>query len=370
MAGWLMLELTNSPFMVGLVAAIRTAGMGLGPFFGTVVDRFNRKHVLLVIRAGGSIITLIMLALHYTSLLEVWHIFIMVLLLGGIRALNFTANNAVAPDTVDKHNLTSAIGLLFVGLMSMTIIGPLVGGYLLEQIGIAACFIALAVAYLFACVSLFPIRLPSRKRITSRESVWKSLADGLGYIMNDKSILAALILAAVANIFVTPVVASLMPVFAREELNVGASGLGWLVAANGIGGLIGSVIVSSLGGFKYKGWLQIISLVLWPAFLGFFAIPRLLLVNMGFLVGVGIFQGMFFALNELVLLMWSSEEARGRVMGVRAFCIVMGLLGGILLGSGASFWGASTTIVVSAVSCIVTTVLVALWASQLRRRTI
>ena len=365
--GWLILELTDSPFMVGLVAAIRMIGMGFGPFFGTIVDRFDRRRVLMIVRVAASSLTLVMAVLHYTSLLEVWHIFVVYLCLGIIRAFNFTANNAIAPDTVGSRNLTSAIGMLFVGLMTMSMVGPLIGGYLLEKVGAGACFIALSISYLSACLLLFPLQLAPKRTPVSRESVLKSMKDGFVYMMNDRAIFITILLAALANISVAPIISSIMPVFAREILHVGASGLGWLVAAYGLGGLVGSVITSSLGEFKYKGWLQISTLIAWSIFMAVFANLHLFSISLVVLVVAGISRAIFFSLNELLLLIFSSEEARGRVMGIRALCIVMGLLGSILLGSGAGLWGAGTIILISALSCLFVTVLIALWASRLRR---
>lgn len=366
--GWLVLEMTDSPAMVGLVAACRFVGMGLGPFFGVLADRFDRRRILIITRAGSSIYALALVALYYTSLLEVWHIFLLVLLGGLIRVSGFTAQQAVLPDTVEGHNLTSAVAMMMVGISATMMVGPLMGGYLYEQIGAGGVFAVIAAAYLFSCLLLFPLHLLTRERPADQESVWKSLIGGIRYITNDRALFALIVLSAVANLYVFPVVVSMMPVFAREVLHVGASDLGWLFAAEGLGGLIGALVLSSLGRFRHKGWLIIVALIVWSAFLMVFAGSRLFPVSLALLVSVGIARVLTFGVIQLLLLTWTAEEVRARVMGVRMFAVVTAPVGSIFLGFGADLWGITTAIMVSASACILTAIAVAFWAPQLHRR--
>jgi MFS family permease len=340
----------------------------LGPFFGTLIDRSDRRHILIVTRVIASAFAITLVALYYTSLLEVWHIFVLALFGGIIFAFSYTAFQAVLPDTVENRNLSNAVGMQMFGLSTTLIIGPAIGGYLYEQIGPGGCFAVIAAAYLFSCLLILPLRLADKERPAYQESVWKSLVGGIHYIVKDRSISALIVLAAIANLFVWPCVVSIMPVFARDVLHLEASGLGWLSTAVGLGGLIGALVASSLERFKHKGRLNIIALVAWSAFLVAFSSSRSFPISLTLLVGVGVFQMLTFAIIQLLLLSWTAGGVRGRVMGVRSFAVVMAPVGSIFLGFGADLWEVATAIMISASACILVTILTAFWAPELRQR--
>ncbi|MBA7716067.1 Enterobactin exporter EntS [subsurface metagenome] len=342
--------------------------MGLGPFLGVLADRYDRRRILMITRVASGACALALAALYYTSLLEVWHIFVLVLCGGAFRAIDFTTRYAVAPDTVKSHNLTSAVGLLDAGMGITRVAGSLAGGHLFKVIGVGGCFAVMAAFYLFSCLSLLPMHLVTSEKPTHQESVWESVLGGIRYVVNDRAMFALIVLAAIANLFAFPCVLGIMPVFARDVLYVGSDGLGWLLAANGLGRLIGALAISTLGRFRHKGWLLIGAMIAWPAFLGIFASLRLFYVNLALLVSVGIACGIAMVLIQLLLLAWASEEIRGRVSGMRIFAIAMLPLGNILSGAGATLWGASIMIVLNALACILTTMFIAFWAPQLRQR--
>ena len=186
---WLVLELTNSPSLVGLVAACRYIGVALGRFYGVLTDRFDRRRILMVTRVINSAFALAFVALYYTSLLEVWHIFILVSCSGLFRVFGMTSYGSILPDTVESHTLSSAIGMRMVGMNIMTMIGPLIGGYLYEHIEAGGCFAVIAAAYLFSCLLILPLHLAGKEKPVHQESVWESLIDGIHYIVKDKAIL-------------------------------------------------------------------------------------------------------------------------------------------------------------------------------------
>jgi len=169
--GWLVLKLTDSPSLVGLVAACRFVGMLLGPFFGTILDRFDQRRILLTIRATGVIYTITLAALYYTSLLEVWHVFILAICGGIVRGFDQTTSHTIAASTVEKHNLASAVGMLVVGMSTTRMIAPLAGGYLYEQIGAGGCFAVMSAAYLFAFSLFFPMHPVTREKSEYQEPV-------------------------------------------------------------------------------------------------------------------------------------------------------------------------------------------------------
>lgn len=366
--GWLVLELTNSPALVGLAGACRFAGTGLGPFLGAIADRFNRKRILLIVRGAGMGYPLILALLYYFSLLQVWHIFILVFYGSFVMVFNMTTVNALAADVVERRSLTSAVGMIGVGMGITTILGPLVGGYLYAYAGVGGCFLIMAAAYLYSCIALVPMRFKASQKPDYSESVSRTVIVGITYVWNDRSLLTLMIFAAITNFFIFPCTMVLMPVFARDVLDIGTSSLGWLLAAQGLGRLVGAFLTSALGEFRHKGWLLVGLMIVSPILLGSFATTHVFSASVGLIVMVGLSQSVAMVLIQILLLTWSSEEFRGRVMGVRMFVIVFEAAGSLIAGALANLWGIATVMVVNAVACVFTVIFTTVWAPELRQR--
>ncbi len=160
----------------------------------------------------------------------------------------------------------------------------------------------------------------------------------------------------------------LMPVFARDVLNIGTSGLGWLLAAQGLGRFVGAFLTSASGKFKHKRWLLVGLMIASPVVLGIFAITRVFATSIGLIVLVGLSHGVAMALIHVLLLTWSSEEFRGRIMGVRMSVIVFEAIGSLIAGVLANLWGIATVMVVNALACVLAVIFTTVWAPELRQR--
>ncbi len=365
---WLVLELTDSPFLVGLLGACRFASMLLGPYCGTIADRFNRRQILIAAQVMYATGSLIIMTLFLTSQLEVWHLFAFTFVGGLCYTFDFSTRYAAAADIVKRHHLVAAVSLLLVASGSTSILGPLLGGSLLGIIGASGCFALVAASFLLSFLVLLPMKITAPARPTTQESMWESLVAGLRYIKKDRTLLALILLAALINLFIFPYWFTLMPIFARDILHTGASGYGQLMAAIGLGFAVGPLITASLPSSVNKGKLLIAVTFAWPVVLMIFAVSRLFPLSMVLLVFTGIVQGMAITLIQSLLLMWSSEEMRGRVSGARAFAIGTLPLGNLLTGAGASLWGAPTMLLINVSAAILITILVTIWASELLKR--
>lgn len=365
---WLVLELTDSPFLVGLLGACRFASMLLGPYCGTIADRFDRRQILIAAQVMYATGSLIIMTLFLTSQLEVWHLFAFTFVGGLCYTFDFSTRYAAAADIVKRHHLVAAVSLLLVASGSTGILGPLLGGSLLGIIGASGCFALVAASFLLSFLVLLPMKITAPARPTTQESMWESLVAGLRYIKKDRTLLALILLAALINLFIFPYWFTLMPIFARDILHTGASGYGQLMAAIGLGFAVGPLITASLPSSVNKGKLLIAAIFAWPVVLMIFAVSRLFPLSMVLLVFTGIVQGMAITLIQSLLLMWSSEEMRGRVSGARAFAIGTLPLGSLLTGAGASLWGAPTMLLINVSAAILVTILVTIWASELLKR--
>ena len=365
---WLVLELTNSPFLIGLLGTCRFAGMLMGPFCGAIADRFDRRRILLAAQLIYGIASLILMILFLTSQLEVWHLFVFVLVTGLCFSFDFSVRYAVAADIVEGRDLVSAVSLVYVATGSTSMFGPLIGGGLLQTVGAYGCFALVTASFLLSFLVLLRMKITVPARQTINESVWKNLIDGLRYVKNDRSLLAMILMAALANLFVFPYWFTLIPIFARDILHTEAIGFGQLMAAIGLGVTIGSLATGSLPDFLKKGKLLIATVICWPAVLIVFSFSRLFPLSVVLLILAGTAQGMAMALIQSLLLMWSSKEMRGRVSGARTFAIGSLPLGNLLAGVGASLLDAPTVLIINNSVSILATALIAVWAPKLLQR--
>ncbi len=365
---WLVLQMTDSPFLVGLLGTCRFIAMLLGPFCGTVADRFSRRRILITAQAVYAAGAILIMVLFLTATLEVWHLFLFTIVGGICYAFDYSTRHAVAADIVERQHLVTAISLLFVSQGSTAVLGPLLGGSLLEVIGASGCFALISAGFLLSFLALLPMKLKVAQRPVVRESMWRNLAAGIRYIRRDRALLALLLLAALVNLLVFPYWFTLMPVFARDVLHTEASGYGQLMAAVGLGYALGPLISASLPGSMSKGRLLVAVVLAWPSVLLVFAASRLFPLSLVLLFLAGINQGLSMALIQSLLLMWSSEEMRGRVSGARAFAVGTLPLGSLAAGAGAGAWGAPTMLVIDCALAIVLTIIIAVWARVLLTR--
>lgn len=367
-SNWLVLEITNSASSVGLLGALRFVGMLLGPYCGAIADRVNRRKILIAVQSVYGPGALIIMLLFFTNSLEVWHLYIFALIGGTAFTFDFSTRYATAADIVDDKSITTAVSTLLIAVGSTSAIGPLLGGSLLDKIGASGCYALVGGCFLLSFLSLIFMKTKHRPQPKTRESVWQYLTAGLRYVRHDRALLSLMLLAALVNLVVFPYWMTLIPIFARDILMTGVSGYGQLMAAVGLGAIIGSMTTASLPARITKGKILILTILCWPAILIPFALSRLLPLSFVLLVGTGITQGMSMALIQSILLIRSSDEMRGRVSGVRAFAIGTLPLGNFLAGFGTDLWGAPIVLITMSVISILFTGLIVLFTPELRQK--
>ncbi|MDO8568144.1 MAG: MFS transporter [Dehalococcoidales bacterium] len=365
--GWLVLMLTNSPLLVGLLGTCRFISMLLGPLCGTVSDRFDRRSILLTSQAVYVVASLSILLLFVSGLIQTWHLFVFTFVSGICYAFNYSTWYTAAAHIVKNRHIMSAASLLQVANGVTSVVGPLIGGGLLDVIGPTGCFSLITASFLLALVSLLPMKIEMASIANKGQSIWKNLVSGLKYIRGDRVLFSLVFMAAATNLFIFPYSYALIPIFARDILNIGAAGYGELMASAGFGAVMGSLLVGALPSSVNRGKLAIAAFLAWPVSLIFFAYSRLFLLSMGLLILAGIAQGISMTLVQTILLLRSSEEMRGRVSGARALAISTLALGTLLTGWEAGMWGVSVALVIDCVIFAVITLFVAVWASELLR---
>ncbi len=365
--GWLVLQLTNSPFylgLVGLVRAIPTIAFSL--IGGVLADRFDRRRILVVTQSVAGLSSCLLAVLTWTGIVTVWHI----LAIGFVSSVFFAVDNptrqAIVPDLVGKERVTSAVGLNSAAWNGAAIVGPSVAGVLLTIMSAAGLFLINGLSYLAVIVVVITLpHLPQRP--LGRRSAAGQLADGVRYIAASRVVWGLLALIAVPSVLARPYV-QLMPIFARDILDRGSAGYGLLMAASGIGALVGALVTASLGAHRRRGPLLLIVAFALGAALIAFAESSSFALSMCLAAVLGGTSTLMMSLTNSLLQGIVPDDMRGRVLSVYTL-IAGGLmpLGSMVLGSAGAAIGVPLAVTIGGVVTILTTLVIARGIDEVRR---
>ncbi|MDP2953363.1 MAG: MFS transporter, partial [Chloroflexota bacterium] len=250
---WYVYQLTESAFLLGVVTAVQWVPLLLlGPWMGVVADRFDRRRTIIFAQVLMLTVPLAMAYLILSGQIQLWHIIIVVLVSGTGVALDQPARQALLYDQVGREGAMNAQALYRLARHGPLIIGALIAGGLMQQIGPGPAFFAVAATYLVGLALTFLI--PTPPKMSDITSAWKHLLEGLSYIKGNRILLALFGVEIAGDIFGLPF-QMLLPVLARDVLGVGPMGYSVLFAASGVGELGAALAIASLGDFKAKRWL-------------------------------------------------------------------------------------------------------------------
>jgi MFS family permease len=316
--GWFVLEFTDSPLLVAFIYGIRVVPMiFLGAISGVIADRLNRRNILIITRLGFMIVDVVLGFVIATGVIQYSHFILLILVWGVFNTFNNTTNSSFIPDLVGREDTMNAVGLQNVCMTVMGIVGSPIWGLLINGVGVSWCYYFSAVLYGLQAIMFLMMRGVKQPFPQKRESPIRSLVDGLKYVRSVQTLLAANFVAFLWNLLTVPFISGFMSVYARDILDVGAVGLGMLNMAASIGRTVGSLVVTNLGSFKRKGLLLLTSTGIQPVFLLLFSFSRYYPLSLLLMAGAGVAAGLWNATSQTLLLTVSSEEMRGRTMGVR-----------------------------------------------------
>lgn len=337
---WLTLELTNSPLMVGIVAACKMAGYVAGPFMGVVADRMDRRLLLVIAAAVNLVVSAMMLVLFVFSWLELWHIIVLALVSSLTWALDHPTRQAFVPDLVDKETLTNAIALNALAIEITVVVGPALGGLLIPTLGIGGAYGLITGIYVANIAALLLLKDVRHAVPAVHEPAMKSLIGGFRYVWGHQPVLMLLVIACLLNLLAAPYRYAFLPLFARYILDAGATGYGMLTAMAGVGALVAGLWVVSLGNFGRKGRLLVWSALAWPASLVLFALSTSYYLSMALVFVAGLAQAVAWTVIATLILANTAQSMRGRVMGLRTGVVISLPIGNFLAGAAAEHMGA------------------------------
>jgi MFS family permease len=354
--GWLVLQITNSPFLLGLVSMLGTLPVLIvSPIGGALADTLNKRTVVILTQVTAMTLAFILATLVLTKQVQYWQIVILASTLGITMSIDAPTRQSFVVEMVGKKDLLNAIALNSSIFNLARIFGPAFAGLIISAIGIVLCFYINGISYLAVIAGLLLMRgnfSPAKKQ---RAPVIKDIRDGFSYARRDKRIMALITLVAISSIFIMPY-AMLMPVFARDILHVGPRGLGILLSAAGIGALTGTLSLAVFSNYKKKGRFVLVGSIVFTIAAILFSFSNSYNISLLLLLFVG--WGMVTqnaSINSLLQTM-APDHLRGRIMSLYVL-FFMGMMpfGSFQAGLLADHFGAKMALRIGGVivACII-----------------
>ena len=365
--GWLVLELTDSPLMVGVALGLRmTPFLLLGVLAGAIADRVDRRSLLRVVSLGLAVLSGCICLLILLDLLALWHLLLITFVGGCLRAMHQPARQSFAYDIVGPNNLVNGLSYLSLAMRVGGIGGSLAVGFLVGRLGADVAYGVLAASYIGSATTLTFIHPRGPLTLSARQPLWLGMKELGVEIRRNNTLLVLLVLAASVEIlgFSHQV---LLPVLARDVLNVGPEGLGIMNALRSVGGITAILVLSSLGEVRRKGLLYLVVLHIFGVsllLLGFattflFAILAIIAIN-----GMGALSDI---LSQSLVQTVVPNELRGRAMGSWVLAVGLGPAGHLQIGALASALTVSAALMVHGIGLIAVAVGALAFFPKIRR---
>ena len=354
---WLVYRMTGSVVLLGMIGfASQIPVFLLTPIGGTAADRYNRHRILLATQTISMVLAFILAFLTLTGRVEIWHLFVIATGFGLANAFDIPTRQAFAVDMVGKEDLINAIALNSSMFNGARIVGPAIAGILVAAVGEGWCFFGNAVSYIAVLGGLMMMRITPILRAPAGSPL-ANIAEGFGYVVRTKPVLALLLLLGLVSLMGMPY-SVLMPIFAEEILHGDSSTLGFLMGASGSGALMAALVLASRKHvFGLGRWVMLacagfgISLIL-------FSFSRSFWLSAALLVPVGFAMMTQMSSSNTLIQAMIPDELRGRVMAVYSMMFMgMAPLGSLLAGTLAGVIGAPETVALGGVVCVVAAVI-------------
>ncbi|MFH1084901.1 MAG: MFS transporter [Chloroflexota bacterium] len=366
--GWLVYSLTGSALAIGWVTAGSSiARIVFSLYGGALADRLDKRKLLLYTRTGNVTIALTLAILIITGQVRIWHLVAYSALSGVLGSLMMPAQTAMLSHLVAPSQLMNAISLTSVGQGLMGMLGATLAGVAIDVMGVDSVYFFIAGLYVLAIFAVS--HLPSTAKSGTQQSpLWNDLREGVRYLRRAPGVVPLLGVALV-RVLLGWSYRTLMPVYARDVMQMGGTGLGVLSAAPGAGSMVSSFVLATLGNYKAKGKLMLASGAVFGLALVAFANMRWFGAALVFLAVAGVCRNIGMVTNQTLLQMSSDIAHRGRVMSM--YMTIMGLntLGTIPAGALADAYSVQAAIMLYGVLMVL--IYGALWLrrSPLREMT-
>jgi MFS family permease len=370
--GWLVLNLTNSPFWLGLDGFMATAPAFVFTLVGgAFADRIDRRRLLLYTQVVAGIAALALAGLVATHVVNRWMVLGFSFVTGCCMSLASPSYLALTYDLVGREDLANAIALNSTQFQLSRVVGPTLAGIAFRVFGLAGCFFANGLSFIAVVAALWMVRMDRRASsempaVKERSAIWRDIAEGFVYVRNRPRVSSLLLLAAINSLFGAPYF-TLVPIYARDIFHLGATGLALMMGTSGGGAFFGALLVAYLGDFRRKGWFVLGGAILFGICITGFALSSQLMVSLVFLFGVGFALVVSVALTNTLLQKLVTDEMRGRVMSMFILSFMGTIpIGNIAAGTASTHFGPQHTLAVGGLVVTVVATCVSIFNRRLR----
>ena len=299
-----------------------------------LADRVDLRRLLVITQLIVAALAAILATVTALGVVRPWHVLIIAFLTGSSQAFNNPGRQAIFPQLIDRKDLMNAVSLNAMAWQGTRIVAPAGGGILVAVAGSATTFYACAIGYLIFSAIVLTLKVRPLER-QAKGSLMSDMTEGLRYV-GANSLFAFLIGLTFCSSFFGLSLLQIMSVFARDVLDVGPSGLGFLFSAVSVGSVVGLTVASTLGNIERKGLIIIAGAVTYGMFLIFFAFSTTFALSLVLLFIMSIFNQIYIISVQTILQLRVPDELRGRVMGTYTMTFNLGPLGAIQAGALAS----------------------------------
>ena len=337
--GWLVLSLSgDSAFWVGVASGIRGLGhISCSLVGGVLADRRNRRVVILILalfRAGTFSVLAVFIM---NDKVQLWHVLVIVFIQGGTDGMLSPSFNGLIYDTVGPKRLMNGVAYILGAFHISWAIGSVLTGHLVNVNGIGSAYALAAIFCLLSIIPLIKMKV-SNTTEAKKEPVFQNLVRGIKYVAKHRFLRVLLLLSVLVETFGFSYLV-MLPVIAKTILLVGPKGLGYLSSANGIGSIIGTVVIATLGDFKHKWKLLAIGTLCGGISIFLIACSSWYVLSLILAGIIGFFLVVYDATINTLFQTLSEDEMRGRVLGLYGMTWGFTPVGGFVVGSVASTAG-------------------------------
>lgn len=344
--GWLIYELTSSSLQLGIVRGVQALPiLLLSPIAGSTADRYSRKSQVITAQLADLVLYGILALAIFSGAIEAWHVYVTAVLMAAVQTFQQPSRASMISDSVPQQALTNAIGLNAMMFNVARITGPALAGAVIAAWSTGGAYAVQAALYGLATIWTMKLADARRTAKTTRaqaahdDSFGRSIVEGWKFSWRNIEVRTGLLVASFASLFIIPF-STLLPVYARDLLGVGATGQGLLLTSMGVGALASAVLIASIGDRMPRGILMIGGVAAYGVLVVVFAFSRWFSLSLGLMALIGLCHVASHALVHTVIQAYSPPEYRGRTMALFHMTQVILMIGGLLIGALSAFLGA------------------------------
>ena len=356
---WLVLELTGSGTAIGLVVALQTLPvLLLGPYGGVIADRTDKRRLMIVLQTMMGVQALVLGVLTITGTVQLWHVYVLALLLGLNNCFENPARQSFLLEMVGPADLRNAVSLQSTLVSASRIVGPAVAGVTIAAGGLGVCFLLNAASFVAVVTSLLRLNVSELHRSPPMERARGQLREGLRYVRGNRNLAVPLLMMAFIGClaFEFQVV---LPIVADQTFGAGSEAYGFMTAAMGIGAVCGGLLVATWGRTGTR--VLIVAAAAFGFSLVVAAAAPTLAVELIALVIVGAVSIAFNSTTNSTLQLEAEPQMRGRVMALWATAFQGSTaIGGPVAGWVSQEWGGRAGLLLGAITCLVVALVAAI----------